>query len=333
MFLFYIFSAYIVFGRITRYLHPLFLHSSYFRTRESFPLVSFPFLFFSFRFVLFFLPTYVHHFHRCDNRFSFLSCVFPLSVCYARARARACETERKDARVSACVCFVSVNPYQIFFCDCVAIYMHSYVSYMYHYVCVFQSWLVTEKGRGGAGERARKKYLCIGVSVYFLPLFLCMYTLFDPSLFFCFFTYIHIYTYTCIQTYIHTYIRVYVYGCMYTYVRSYVHTRVVSQKYIKESVYVYIYMCIYIYNVYIVVSIHSRLILKLCGKRVFFFFLLSLNYYIFTHIHTYIHAYIYTYIQTYIHTSTHAYAFMYRICTKCLIEIFYIVNRKRRHSR
>lgn len=74
-------------------------------------------LFFSFRFVLFFLPTYVHHFHRCDNRFSFLSCGFPLSVCHARARARAraCETERKDARVSACVCFVSVNPYQIFF--------------------------------------------------------------------------------------------------------------------------------------------------------------------------------------------------------------------------
>lgn len=67
--------------------------------------------FFSFRFVLFFLPTYVHHFHRCDNRFSFLSCVFPLSMCYARAY----ETKRKDARVSACVCFVSVNPYQIFF--------------------------------------------------------------------------------------------------------------------------------------------------------------------------------------------------------------------------
>lgn len=220
-----------------------------------------------------------------------------------------------------------------FFCDCVAIYMHSYVSYMYHYVCVFQSWLVTEKREGRSGGKSKEEvfvYRCICVFPSFV---LCMYTLFDPSLFFfCFFTYIHIYTYTCIQTYIRTYIRVYVYGCMYTYVRSYVHTRVVSQKYIKESVYVYIYMCIYIYNVYIVVSIHSRLILKLCGKRVFFF-LLSLNYYIFTHIHTYIHAYIYTYIQTYIHTSTHAYAFMYRICTKCLIEIFYIVSRKRRHSR
>lgn len=172
MFFLYIFSAYIVFGRITRYLHPLFLHSSYFRTRESFPLVSFPF-FFSFRFVLFFLPMYMHHFHQCDNRFSFLSGVFPLSVCYARARSRACETERKDARVSACACCVCES-IPDFFCDCVAIYMHSYISYVYHYVCVFQSWLVTEKREGRSGGKSKEEvfvYRCICV----FPSFVFMY--------------------------------------------------------------------------------------------------------------------------------------------------------------
>lgn len=41
-----------------------------------------------------------------------------------------------------------------------------------------------------------------------------------------------------------------------------------------------------------------------------------------TCINSYIDTYIHTYVPTYVHTSIDAYTFMYRICTKCLIEIF-----------
>lgn len=92
---------------------------------------------------------------------------------------------------------------------------------------------------------------------------------------------------------------------IYMYVRIYTHVSF-TKIYKRESVYVYIYMCIYTYNVYI--PIYSRFILEVVWKRVFYRY--------------YLYVYIYIYLL-----------YIYRTCTKCLIEIFCFISRKTRHTR
>lgn len=153
-----------IFGRITRYLHPLFLHSSYFRTRESFPLVSY-FLFFFFVSVPFSIPlccsSFFQHdasvffFHRCDYRFLFLR-EFLSFVCALRAR----KWDRKKgcARIRACM-FVFVNSYQFFFLLSLSwscCHIHALVRIVCVSLRVRVSVMVSDRKKGGA-ERGKEQ--------------------------------------------------------------------------------------------------------------------------------------------------------------------------------
>lgn len=112
-------------------------------------------LFFSFRFVLFFLPTYVHHFHRCDNRFSFLSCGFPLSVCHARACARAHARQKERMRAYPRVYALCLWIHTRFF-----LWLCCHIHALVRIVCVSLrvrvSVMVSDRKKGGA-ERGKEQ--------------------------------------------------------------------------------------------------------------------------------------------------------------------------------
>lgn len=246
MFFLHIFSAYIVFGRITRYLHPLFLHSSYFRTRESFPLVSFPSFFHSASYSSFF-PRMCIIFIDVIIAFLFSRVDFPyLCVTRVHARARMWDRKKGCARIRVCMLCVCESIPDCF-CDCVAIYMHSYVSYVYHYVCVFQSWLVTEKREGRSGGKSKEEvfvYRCICVFPSFV--FMYVYLIWSVFVFLLLYihTYIYIYMHTDIYTYIHTCIRLWMYVHICTFVCT--HSCSFTKIYKRECLCIHIYVHIYL---------------------------------------------------------------------------------------
>ena len=183
-------------------------------------------------------------------------------VCALRARRR--DRKKGCARIRACtfcVCeFIPVCFLFLLLRDRVAIYMHSYVSYVYHYVCVFQSWLVTEKREGRSGGKSKEEvfvYRCICVFPFFLFFtfrffYVCMYTLFDPFFFFGLLLYIHTYIYIYMHTDIYTYIHTYIHTCiriwMYVHICTFVctHSCSFTKIYKRECLCIHIYVHIYL---------------------------------------------------------------------------------------
>lgn len=155
MFFLHIFSAYIVFGRITRYLHPLFLHSSYFRTRESFPLVSFPFFFHSASYSSFF-PRMCIIFIDVIIAFLFSRVDFPylcVTRVHARARAHVRQKERMRAYPRVYVLCLWIHTRFFLWLCC---HIHALVRIVCVSLRVRVSVMVSDRKKGGA-ERGKEQ--------------------------------------------------------------------------------------------------------------------------------------------------------------------------------